>query len=115
MRTSVERNGRQLLFCKLFSFWQRKKLIKLPIFCDEILSEATKVTSSRMTVVGGGLCADGGLCGFFVFTREINDLPYKRGWAVRIDGAMCGFFGNTSSTANAVPLPPLGKANEVEV
>ena len=53
------------------------------IFCDEILSEATEVTSSGMTVVGGGLNADGGLI---------------------------EFFADTSSTANAVPLPPLGKA-----
>ena len=48
--TAVKPQGCQLLFCKLFSFWQRKKLIKLPIFCDEILSEATEVTSDRMTV-----------------------------------------------------------------
>jgi hypothetical protein len=45
-------------FLQLFSFWQRKKLIKSPIFCDEILSEATEVTSSGMTVGSGGLNAD---------------------------------------------------------
>ena len=53
---------------------------KLPIFCDEILSlPMLPSVRSRMTVGGGGLCADGGLCGFFVFTREINrqNLPYS--------------------------------------
>ena len=50
-------------------FCRRKKL---PIFCDEILSEATEVTSSGMTVGGGVACADGGLCGIGIFTREIN-------------------------------------------
>ena len=40
-----------------------------------------------MTVGGGGSCAHGDLCGIGIFTREINDLPYKRGWAVRTDGA----------------------------
>ena len=66
-------------FLQLFSFWQRKKLIKLPIFCDEILSEATEVTSYGMTVGGGGSCANGDLCGIGIFTREINrqNLPYS--------------------------------------
>ena len=86
--TAVKPQGCQLLFCKLFSFWQRKKLIKLPIFCDEILSG--KELPSGMTVGGGGACADGYLCGIGILTREINDLPYKREWAARTDGAVYG-------------------------
>ena len=59
--TAVKPQGCQLLFCKLFSFWQRKKLIKLVIFCDEILSGPDSLwlsVPSRMTVGGGGLNAD---------------------------------------------------------
>ena len=73
--TAVKPQGCQLLFCKLFSFWQRKKLIKLPIFCYEVLSG--KELPSGMTVGGGGASAD---------------------------RCLIEFFADTSSTANAVPL-----------
>ena len=48
--------------------------------------------------------ADGGLCGIGIFTREINDLPYKREWAVRIDGAVYG-IGIFTREINRQNLP----------
>ena len=37
------------------------------------------------------------------------------GGGLNADGCLIEFFADTSSTANAVPLPPLGKANVTEV
>ena len=88
-------------------FRRRKKLL---FFCDEILSGATEVTPSRMTVSGGAVRTDGFVGAgkkdvyrrgvqqilpidrpflFCVFQRAINDRPYKRRGGLNADKAIC--------------------------